>query len=191
MIHKTLNKENQQEIIQGCVEGNPSAQKILYKSFCSKMFALCLRYTNDYHMAEDVLQDGFVKVFKNITKYRGDGSFEGWVRRIFVNTSIEHYRKRVNMYSVSELHDEIQVVYNSDIVNQLQEADLLNLVSTLSPGYRTVFNMFVIEGYSHQEIADLLGISEGTSKSQLSRARLLLQEKIEKINQIRKTGDGA
>jgi RNA polymerase sigma-70 factor (ECF subfamily) len=150
-----------------------------------------MRYTNDYHIAEDILQEGFIKVFKNIGKYRGEGSFEGWVRRIFVNTSIEHYRKKVNLYAVTEIENDNIKTYNGDVIDQLQEADLLKMIGELSIGYRTVFNMYVIEGYSHQEIAEMLGISEGTSKSQLSRARMLLQEKVEKIHKIAKTNDGA
>ena len=157
----------------------------------SKMFGVCMRYTNDYHIAEDILQEGFIKVFKNIGKYRGEGSFEGWVRRIFVNTSIEHYRKKVNLYAVTEIENDNIKTYNGDVIDQLQEADLLKMIGELSIGYRTVFNMYVIEGYSHQEIAEMLGISEGTSKSQLSRARMLLQEKVEKIHKIAKTNDGA
>jgi RNA polymerase sigma-70 factor (ECF subfamily) len=150
-----------------------------------------MRYTNDYHIAEDILQEGFIKVFKNIGKYRGEGSFDGWVRRIFVNTSIEHYRKKVNLYAVTEIENDNIKTYNGDVIDQLQEADLLKMIGELSIGYRTVFNMYVIEGYSHQEIAEMLGISEGTSKSQLSRARMLLQEKVEKIHKIAKTNDGA
>ena len=191
MTHQKLTTENEKDIIKGCCEGNIVAQKILYKSLCSKMFAVCMRYTNDYHLAEDILQDGFIKVFKNIQKYRGEGSFEGWVRRIFVNTSIEHYRKKVNMYAVTEIESEHIKTYNGDIIDQLQEADLLKLIADLSPGYRAVFNMYVIEGYAHQEIAEMLGISEGTSKSQLSRARAILQEKIEKYHRVAKTSDGA
>jgi|LakMenEpi03Aug12_release.lakeMendotaPanAssembly.Ray.scaffolds.fasta_scaffold43010_3 RNA polymerase sigma factor (sigma-70 family) len=191
MNHQKLTAENEKDIIKGCCEGNIIAQKILYKSMCSKMFGVCMRYTNDYHIAEDILQEGFIKVFKNIGKYRGEGSFEGWVRRIFVNTSIEHYRKKVNLYAVTEIENDNIKTYNGDVIDQLQEADLLKMIGELSIGYRTVFNMYVIEGYSHQEIAEMLGISEGTSKSQLSRARMLLQEKVEKIHKIAKTNDGA
>ena len=188
MTHQKLTPENEKDIIKGCCDGNVIAQKILYKSLCSKMFAVCMRYTNDYHLAEDILQDGFIKVYKNISKYRGDGSFEGWIRRIFVNTAIEYYRKKVNMYAVTEIENDQIKTYDGDIVDQLQAEDLLCLIGELSPGYRTVFNMYVIEGYSHREIGDMLGISEGTSKSQLSRARALLQEKVNEIQNISKTG---
>lgn len=191
MTHQKLTTENEKDIIKGCCEGNIIAQKILYKSLSSKMFGVCMRYTNDYHIAEDILQDGFIKVFKNISKYRGEGSFEGWIRRIFVNTAIEHYRKKVNMYALTEIESDHIKTYDGDIVDQLQAEDLLRLIGELSPGYRTVFNMYVIEGYSHQEIGEMLGISEGTSKSQLSRARSLLQIKVNELNTITKTGTGA
>ncbi len=191
MTHQKLTTENEKDIIKGCCEGNIIAQKILYKSLSSKMFGVCMRYTNDYHIAEDILQDGFIKVFKNISKYRGEGSFEGWIRRIFVNTAIEHYRKKVNMYPVTEIESDHIKTYDGDIVDQLQAEDLLRLIGELSPGYRTVFNMYVIEGYSHQEIGEMLGISEGTSKSQLSRARSLLQIKVNELHTITKTGTGA
>lgn len=191
MTHQKLTTENEKDIIKGCCEGNIIAQKILYKSLSSKMFGVCMRYTNDYHIAEDILQDGFIKVFKNISKYRGEGSFEGWIRRIFVNTAIEHYRKKVNMYAVTEIESDHIKTYDGDIVDQLQAEDLLRLIGELSPGYRTVFNMYVIEGYSHQEIGEMLGISEGTSKSQLSRARSLLQIKVNELHTITKTGTGA
>lgn len=191
MTHQKLTADNEKDIIKGCCEGSSAAQKVLYKSLCSKMFAVCIRYTNDYHSAEDVLQDGFIKVFKNIDKYRGDGSFEGWVRRIFVNTSIEYYRKKVNMYAVTEIESDHIKTYDGDVVDLLQEADLLKLIGELSPGYKMVFNMYVIEGYSHKEIGELLNISEGTSKSQLSRARFLLQEKVNKLHQVAKVQDGS
>ncbi len=191
MTHQKLTTENEKDIIKGCCEGNIIAQKILYKSLSSKMFGVCMRYTNDYHIAEDILQDGFIKVFKNISKYRGEGSFEGWIRRIFVNTAIEHYRKKVNMYPVTEIESDHIKTYDGDIVDQLQAEDLLRLIGELSPGYRTVFNRYVIEGYSHQEIGEMLGISEGTSKSQLSRARSLLQIKVNELHTITKTGTGA
>lgn len=190
MTHLKLTAENEKEIIRGCCAGNIISQKTLYKCLSAKMFAVCLRYAHDYHTAEDILQDGFIKVFKNIEKYRGDGSFEGWVRRIFVNTSIEYYRKKINMYSTTEIESDAIKTYDGDVIDQLQAAELVQLISELSPGYRMVFNMYAIEGYSHQEIADTLGISEGTSKSQLSRARLILQEKIEKIQRVTQIKSG-
>ena len=177
-----LTPENEHLVIQGCREGDLTAQKALYKSMSGKMFAVCLRYASDYHNAEYILQEGFIKVFRNIDKYRGEGSFEGWIRRIFVNTSIEQYRKNVKLYAVSEIEDTNISNHDSNALDTLMTEDLLRLIQTLSPGYKTIFNLFVMEGMSHAEIAQELGISEGTSKSQLARARGILQTKIEKEN---------
>ena len=142
------------------------------------MFSVCLRYAKDYHSAEDILQDGFVKVFKYIAKFRREGSFEGWLRRIFVNKAIEHLRKRVSMYPIVDENDKPIDIVDDSVYDQLDQQDLLNMVQSLSPAYRTVFNLYIIEGYSHKEIAKMLNISEGTSKSQLARSRQLLQRKV-------------
>lgn len=142
------------------------------------MYAVCLRYASNADDAQDLLQDGFIKVFKNLVKFRHEGSFEGWMRRVFVNTAIEHFRKKVHINTISE-KDEVRIEDSSwNALDDLAEKDIIQLVQELSPGYRTVFNMYVIEGYSHKEIADLLGITEGTSKSQLARAKGILQKKV-------------
>ena len=169
------------ELIHGCIARKRKYQELLYANFSPKMFAICLRYASDYHSAEDILQDGFVKVFRNIHKFRHEGSFEGWLRRIFVNTAIEHYRKAVPMYPILEVNNSHLDVIDDLTLAQLEADDLMGLVQSLSPGYRTVFNLYVIEGYSHKEIAEMLGISEGTSKSQLARARYLLQKKVRQL----------
>ncbi|MCB9033533.1 MAG: RNA polymerase sigma factor [Chitinophagales bacterium] len=173
------------ELIEACMCNKRDAQYKLYKLLSAKMFGVCLRYAKDNTEAEDILQEGFVKVFNNLDKFRGDGSFEGWVRRIMVNTSIEHYRKNNKMYSIVN----VEQVYDASIADDenvdLEVEDIMKLIQDLSPGYRTVFNMYVVEGYSHKEIAEQLGISEGTSKSQLARARYLLMEMLEKANQIK------
>ena len=174
------------ELITGCIKRNRKYQDLLYHKYSPKMFSICLRYASDYHKAEDILQDGFMKVFKNIHKFRHEGSFEGWMRRIFVNTAIEHYRKSVPMYPILEVNNSDHDVINDYTIENLAAADLMKLIRDLSPGYRTVFNMYVIEGYSHKEIANSLGISEGTSKSQLARARYLLQKKVNELYQYPK-----
>lgn len=166
------------ELINGCIVGDREAQKMLYHRYAPKMFSVCLRYAKDYHSAEDVLQEGFIKVFKYISKFRREGSFEGWMRRIFINTSIEHLRKAVTLYPIVDSEDKPIDIIDESLFDDLDHQDLLNMIQSLSPGYRTVFNLYVIEGYSHQEIANLLDINEGTSKSQLARARTLLQKKI-------------
>lgn len=156
-------------------------QKELYDRFSGKMYAVCLRYMGNADDAQDVLQDGFVKVFKNLDRFRGEGSFEGWIRRIFVNTAIEQLRKKRPDQSLSEKEERIEMPAIG-AVDRLSEKDLLQLISELSPGYRSVFNLYVIEGMGHKEIAELLNISEGTSKSQLARARMILQHKVNQLH---------
>jgi RNA polymerase sigma-70 factor (ECF subfamily) len=142
------------------------------------MYAVCLRYAGNAMEAEDILQEGFIKIFKKLSSFRGDGSFEGWIRRIFVNTSIEHFRRKNYLQPVTEKEENtIEGKYLS-VLDTLAERDILDLIQQLSPGYRTVFNMYVIEGYTHKEIGEMLGISEGTSKSQLSRAKVILQDMV-------------
>ncbi len=166
------------DIIQGCVKGDRKFQQVLYNTFSGKMFSVCMRYANDYNAAQDLLQEGFVKVFRNIEKFRGEGSFEGWVRRIFVNTAIEHYRKQVNLYALHDSEVKAYEYYDNNALENLKHQDIMKMIQTLSDGYRTVFNLYVVEGYSHKEIGEMMGISEGTSKSQLARARYLLQRMI-------------
>jgi RNA polymerase sigma-70 factor (ECF subfamily) len=147
-----------------------------------------MRYANNADDAQDLLQEGFIKVFRNLEKFRAEGSFEGWVRRVFVNTSIEHFRRKHTVNSITEKEE--SVIEDADItaLDNLAEKDIINLVQELSPGYRTVFNMYVIEGYSHKEIGNILGISEGTSKSQLARAKAILQKKVqERLEENRKS----
>ena len=161
---------------------------MLYHRFSSKMYAVCLRYCKDADDAQDLLQDGFVKIFKNLDKFRGEGSFEGWIRRIFVNTSIEHFRKAVKKQSVSDSNEIIVEDPSWNALDNLAEKDIIKMIQELSPGYRQVFNMYVIEGYSHKDIGDILGINEGTSKSQLARAKGILKKMVEiKLN---KTNSG-
>jgi RNA polymerase sigma-70 factor (ECF subfamily) len=143
------------------------------------MYGVCLRYAGNENDANDILQEGFIKVYKNISKFRREGSFEGWIRRIFVNTAIEHYRKKVKMYNVTEAQENTIEDKELTPLDNLATKDILKIVDELSPGYKAVFNMHVIEGYSHKEIADILGITEGTSKSQLARAKGVLRNLIE------------
>ena len=147
-----------------------------------------MRYANNTDDAQDLLQEGFIKVYRNLEKFRAEGSFEGWVRRVFVNTSIEHFRRKNKLYSITEKEE--TVIEDSDItaLDNLAEKDIIGLVQELSPGYRTVFNMYVVEGYSHKEIGTILGISEGTSKSQLARAKAILQKRVqERLEETRKS----
>ena len=170
---------SESDLIKGCIEGDRQIQELLYHRFSPKMYAICLRYAGNTDDAQDLLQEGFIKVFKNLGKFRGDGSFEGWIRKIFVNTSIEHFRKKVKLYSVNETQ-EVTIEDNEwNVLDNLAEKDIMSMIHELSPGYRAVFNMHVIEGYSHKEIADILGINEGTSKSQLARAKAALKKMID------------
>lgn len=143
------------------------------------MYAVCLRYANNADDAQDLLQEGFIKVYRNLHRFRAEGSFEGWVRRVFINSSIEHFRKKsIQLSRVSEKEEGIIGDTDISALDTLAEKDIINLIKDLSPGYRTVFNLYVVEGFSHKEIAEQLGISEGTSKSQLARARSILQKKV-------------
>lgn len=145
------------------------------------MYGVCLRYSGNPDDANDLLQEGFIKIFKNLEKFRGEGSFEGWIRRIFVNTSIEHFRKKVKLYNVTEVQENTIEDIDLSVLDTLAEKDIMTLINGLSPGYKTVFNMHVVEGYSHKEIAEMLGINEGTSKSQLARAKGVLKKSLEKL----------
>ncbi|WP_052324128.1 RNA polymerase sigma factor [Flavihumibacter sp. ZG627] len=166
------------DLIKGSIAGDPRIQEILYQRFAPKMYAICLRYAGNNDDAQDLLQEGFIKVFRNLEKFRNEGSFEGWLRRVFVNTSIEHYRRKVHLNSISEKEEVGIEDVSVSVLDQLAERDIVQLVQELSPGYRAVFNLYVIEGYSHKEIGEILGISEGTSKSQLARAKSILQKKV-------------
>jgi len=172
---------SESDLIQGCIKGNRRMQEELYRRFSGRMYGVCLRYASNAEEAEDILQEGFIKIFKKLESFRSEGSFEGWIRRIFVNTAIEHFRRKKYLQPVTEKEEtSIEGKYIS-VLDDLAEQDILGLVQQLSPGYRTVFNMYVVEGYTHKEIADMLGISEGTSKSQLSRAKVILQDLVRKF----------
>jgi RNA polymerase sigma-70 factor (ECF subfamily) len=158
----------------------------LYQQFAPKMYGVCLRYAGNAEEAEDILQEGFINIFNKIGSYRGDGSFEGWIRRIFVNTAIEHFRKKTYLQPLTEVEENTMEGKYLSVLDKLAEKDIIQLVQQLSPGYRTVFNMYVVEGYTHKQIAEALGISEGTSKSQLSRAKQILQDMVKRFIEKRK-----
>ena len=169
------------DLINGCIAGNRRMQEELYRRFSPRMYAVCLRYAGNAEEAEDILQDGFIKVYNKLGSFRSEGSFEGWIRRIFVNTAIEHFRRKKYLQPVTEKEENTMEGNYLSVLDELAERDILELVQQLSPGYRTVFNMYVVEGYTHKEIGDIMGISEGTSKSQLSRAKVILQELVKKF----------
>lgn len=174
--------EKEEELINQCVKGNPKAQKELFDKFAGKMMAVCLRYMKDIESAEDVFQEGMVKVFVKISHYNKQGSLEGWVRRVIVNTCLDQIRKNVK-FKNNVAMDDVQnyIEFDGYIIESMSADDLLKIVDNMPDGYRIVFNMFAIEGYSHKEIADHLGITENTSKSQYSRARAYLRNKLEEL----------
>lgn len=174
------------ELIEGCKKNHPKSQRDLYERFSGKMYSLCLRYIKEETEAEDVLVGGFMKIFNKIEQYQRGGSFEGWIRKIMVNESLQYIRQNKNMYLQVDIEN-AQYSFNADAVeSQLAAEDLLKMVGRLPMGYRTIFNLYAIEGYSHQEIADMLDISVNTSKSQLSRARALLQKTLSSVSGILK-----
>ena len=174
------------DLIEGCIRGDRKAQFELYQRFAPRMYGVCLRYAANAAEAEDILQEGFVKVFRKLESYRGEGSFEGWVRRVFVNTAIEHFRRKTHLQPITEKEEDTYEGNYLTALDHMAEKDIVQLVQQLSPGYRTVFNMYVVEGYSHRQISEILGITEGTSKSQLSRAKQILQDLVQKHIEKRK-----
>ena len=166
-------------LLKACIQGDRKAQRKLYEQLAPKMFPVCLRYMNNREMAEDVMQDGFVTLFSKLDSYSGTGSFEGWARKIFVNTALMQLRRNDVLRESDNLDDAWDIGSpDPSAIQEIGHKELLELIAELPPGFRTVFNMYVIEGYSHKEIADELGISENTSRSQLQRARVILQKKI-------------
>lgn len=169
-------------LVKKCIKGDGRAQKKLFDLYAPKLFGICLRYMKDHELAQDALQDGFIKIFTKISDYNGVGSFEGWMRRIVVNTCLDQLRKDQKLKMNASMED-VGFLVKEDhwIEEELTAQDLLKLIETLPDGYRVVFNMFAIEGYSHKEIADKLGISENTSKSQFSRAKSHLRKKLTEL----------
>lgn len=180
---------NNESFLEGCRLNDRKAQELLYRSFSSKMMAICLRYASSQFEAEEILQLGFIKVFKNINQFANKGSLEGWIRRIMVNTAIELSRRGIILLDIEEVKESTIVDSQLFEIDNLEVKDLLKMIQELPPGFRLVFNMYAIEGFSHKEIAEALNISESASKSQLSRARVRLQEKIKimegEVNGIR------
>lgn len=165
------------EIIRGCQSGRRSDQQLLYEQFADKMYAVCLRYTRDRSEAEDVLHEGFIKAFSGIGGFSWKGAFEGWLRKVMVNAALERYRKQHWLYPVEEVPEREDDHWEGTDM-EVRTADLMKMIQELPPRYRMAFNLVAIEGYGHKEAAGLLGISEGTSKSNLARARVILQKKV-------------
>jgi RNA polymerase sigma factor, sigma-70 family len=184
----TYNVTNELEhIIQGCIDGDRSQQEKLYQMFASKMYGVCLRYSKNPEQAKDILQDGFVKVFEKIGQFRSEGSFEGWLRRLMINTALERFRKQRQVVSLDLLPDVAEMEDTEDDEVAFSMDELLSYIQMLPERYRMVFNLYVMEEMTHKEVAEMMGITEGTSKSDLSRARVILQNLInKKLNQVAK-----
>ncbi len=176
-----LNAPDERRLVQGCLANDPQSQETLYTRYVRRMYAVCLRYARHEAEAQDMLQDGFIRVFAKLKDFRQEGSLEGWVRRIVVTTAINHLRKqRVRMEHIGT-DDAAPVAVPEEALSALGVQDVQELVAALPDGYRTVFNLYAIEGYDHAEIAEMLGIGESTSRSQLAKARRLLQEQINEL----------
>lgn len=169
----------EEELIQQCLENDKWALEQLYKQFAPKMFGVCLRYAKNRMEAEDILQEGFIKVINNLHSFRSKGSFEGWMRRTMVNTAINHYKKNLRHAREMDI-EEVEVENNSElkVLDKISTDELMAMIQQLPEGYKVIFNLNVIEGYTHKMIGQMLGISENTSKSQLLRAKRLLKDKI-------------
>ena len=170
--------ENIEEIINGCKKGKADAQRTLYHLFQRKMYCVCLRYSSNYAEAEDMAQEGFVKVFKNIHQYKNTGPFEAWIRRIMVNTALEKHKKTSPLYIADDVFEYVNDLNYDEIISNISAKDIIMLIQELSPQYKLVFNLYEMEGYPHAEIAQMLGVSENTSRSNLLRAKAILQKKI-------------
>jgi len=167
-----------EQLIKGCLNGNRRAQQELYNLYSPKMMGLCLRYVSDRETARDLLQEGFIKVFTSLQLYSGLGPFEAWMRMIFVNVAIEHLRKKDILRDSVALESLKEYAVEETVVSKLSAEAILEMVQQLPPGYRTIFNLYAIEGYSHKEIGAKLHISEASSRSQYARARQWLKRQI-------------
>ena len=170
---------DEKQLIDGCVKSDRRAQKALYDKYSRRMMAVCLRYVKDTEDARDLLQEGFIKLYTNINKYSGEGSFDGWVRKIFVNSALERLRHNDILKNADDIDDvNYADMPDDESASEISSDDIMKYVRSLPDGFRTVFNLFAIEGYSHKEIGEKLNISESTSRSQYMRARKILQKMI-------------
>jgi len=170
--------DNIEEIITDCKNGKNDAQRVLYNLFQRKMYCICLRYSANYAEAEDIAQEGFIKVFKNIHQFKNTGPIEAWIRRIMVNTALEKYKKTSPLYIADDASEYADDLNYDEIISNISAKDIIMIIQELSPQYKLVFNLYEMEGYPHAEIAKMLGISENTSRSNLLRAKAILQKKI-------------
>jgi RNA polymerase sigma factor (sigma-70 family) len=168
----------EEQLIKGCVQNDVACQRLLFERYAGKLMTICLRYSCDKPEAEDMLQDAFIKIFSHIRQYKFEGSLEGWMKRIVVNCALKTIQKKKTRFIEISNHDAAAPQSDSFVLSSLSEDELIKLISNLPDGYRIVFNLYVMEGYSHDEIAEMLGIQPATSRSQLVKARKLLQKQI-------------
>ncbi|RRA99022.1 RNA polymerase sigma factor [Larkinella rosea] len=187
MIRRLLGYSTEAQLITALQRADSRAQKALFERYSSKMLTICVRYVSNRYEAEEILMDGFMRVFEKIGQYKSEGSFEGWIRRIMVNESLMYLRRNKQWKAEIALEDALPEADTSVADQDLMAEDLLNLLEQLPSGYKTVFNLYAIEGYSHAEIAESLGITESTSKSQLHRARALLQRLVAQLDVKKKS----
>lgn len=180
-----------EKIIERCKNYDRKAQKELYDVYSPILLGICIRYSKSRQEAEDILQDGFIKILTKINDFKGDGSFEGWMKRIVVNTAISHFhknKKHNEIYDIDEIN-ETDIKGHSFGSSDFTKEELLNVINSLPEGYKVVFNLYAIEGYKHKEIADMLNINQNTSKSQYSRAKDKLRQKLESLSKIKAKND--
>ena len=177
---RAIKELTEAEIVYRCMQQDTLAQNELYRRYAGKMMGVCMRYARNRDSAADIMQDGFVKVFINLKSFKGEGSFEGWIRRIMINTALKQYQKDLKFKQHVAIETAYSVSFENSIISNLTAKELMQHVQQLPDGYRTIFNLYVVEGYQHNEIGEMLRISEGTSKSQLSRARNYLMQLIKK-----------
>ncbi len=175
---------SENDLIKGCLRENRHCQAEVFQRYAGKMLSVCLRYARHRMEAEDILQDAFIKVFDNIAQFQSNGSFEGWIRRIVINTALKKYQQKSFKDETIGIDEGYELVLEPSVYADLHEEELLNLIAQLPDGYRLVFNLYAIEGYSHHEIADMLGIEESTSRTQLLKARRILQQRIVDMQKI-------
>ena len=178
----------EQELIDGCLKGNRTCQHLLYKQFSKRMMAVCIRYSKSVPEAEDILQEGFVKIFQHWSNFKGQSQLATWMTRIMVNTALNMHRKKLYLFPMLDVQ-ETTLVSTGESLNDIAFEQLLKMIQSLPHGCQLIFNMYAVEGYTHQEIAGLLGISEGTSKSQYARAKELLRKQLQQEENRLKYGD--
>ena len=174
----------EEDIIKGCQKGKRKMQELLYQQYAGKIMGICIRYARDPDEAQDVLQEAFIKIYEKIGQVKEPKALPGWVKRIAVNTAINHYHKQKRIYQQSDLEEVKELTGEEEnVIAAMSNQELLEVIAQLPEGYRMVFNLYVIEGYPHKEIADMLQISEGTSKSQLSKTKNMLKRLVNELNE--------